>query len=217
MLKNLYKLLDFLSKPFRRTDILVSYVLIPLGILTSYFISSSWLLPSGVNNVFVTRSGKYLLAFTIFLYLVFFIFVNHLHIKKLTLIFSVEKAYVGDPTLLLLPLTPVVQYIIINREILSLLDSLYIFSFFAFIVALFILILPILLSIIGSRSTVMLLGLAFTFSITNMATLTQHFAWYEVGSLKVQLPVFSGVFLVCWFLYLLNYLDQQHFSNRDSG
>lgn len=131
----------------------------------------------------MTRSGKYLLPITIFLCLVFFALSKFVRFKQLSFKSSVEKLFAGDLTLLLLPLTPVIQYIINNQDILSPFDSFYVFSFFALFGALFILVIPILLRTIGSTRTAMFLGLSFTFSITNMAALSRHFAWFEVGAL----------------------------------
>ncbi len=195
----------FFSKSFLRLDSFFSHVLIPLGFLTFYFISFSLLLPEGVNNVFVTRSGKYLLLFTIFLYLVFFAFSKLKGAKRPSLKSSRATLSAGDLTLLLLPLTPVIQYILNNQDILSPIDSILVFLVFALFAALFILLIPALLRKIGSTRTVMFLGLAFAFSITNMATLSLQFAWHEWGSLKIQLPVFAGVFLMSWLLFHLNY------------
>ena len=55
----------------------------------------------------------------------------------------------------------------------------------------------------------MFLGLAFTFSLTNMATLSRQFAWHDAGSFIIQLTVFTGVFLLSWFFFYIkreNYL-----------
>ncbi len=205
MFENISRFYKLFSKIFLRVDVFFSHVLIPLGFLTFYFISFSLLLPEGVNKVFVARSGKYLLLITIFLSLVFFAISKSKGAKQLSLKSSRATLSAGDLTLLLLPLTPVIQYIINNQDILSPLESFYVFFVFALFAALFILFIPILLRKIGSTRTLMFLGLAFTFSITNMAILSLQFAWHEWGSLRIQLPVFAGVFLVSWLLFHLNY------------
>jgi hypothetical protein len=50
----------------------------------------------------------------------------------------------------------------------------------------------------------MFLGMAFTFSITNMALLTRQFSWYEIGSLKIQLLILGGVWFISWLLFKIN-------------
>ena len=146
-----------------------------------------------------------MLLITIFLYLGFFAFAKLRGIKKLSIKIPGEKLSSDHLTLLLLPLTPVIQYIINNQDILSPLDSIYVFIVSALFVALIILVPPILVRRIGTTRTVMFLGLGFAFSITNMAILSLKFSWHEWGSLRIQLPLFAGVFLVSWFLSHLNY------------
>jgi len=51
----------------------------------------------------------------------------------------------------------------------------------------------------------MFLGLAYTFSLTNMALLSRQFAWHQVGSLKIQFGVFASVFLLSWFFFYIKY------------
>jgi hypothetical protein len=113
--------------------------------------------------------------------------------------------------LLLLPLAPVVQYIVNNDEILSWVDALLVLSAFALLAAVVVIILPILLGRTGSARPVMYLGLAFAFTITYMASLSRQFAWHENGSLKVQLPVFGGVWLLGWLLFRLKQRKLMHF------
>lgn len=64
---------------------------------------------------------------------------------------------------------------------------------------------PLIFAKLGSKQTIMILGMAFTFSITSMATLSNYFNWFELGSLKVQLLFFSAVFLPSWLIYTFNH------------
>ena len=211
-------------------------VLIPLAVLTLYFVSLSrflsWLLPAeyrtNVNAGFVNSAWKYsLLAAGLYLiffllskllvklYLIFepYIFAQEQREKKTTLKAkkenkrafktfknSIEKF---DFILLLLPLTPVVQYILSNQDTLSPLGSLYVFAVFAAFSVLFVIVVPALLGIIGSTKTLMILGLAFTSTITNMAALSSQLLWHERGDITLQLGVLSAIFLGCWIVYNL--------------
>jgi len=186
------------------------HVVIPLVVLTLYFVSFScflsWLLPeygANVNAVFVNRAWKFSLLLAAGLYLIFFVLFKIKKGNKLTFGNSIEKLCVSDFILILLPLTPVVQYILNNQDILSPLGSLYVSAVFVVFSILFIIVTPTLLGIVGSTKTLMILGLAFTFTITSMASLSAEFSWFERGSLMIQLVLFSATFLVGWILYNL--------------
>jgi hypothetical protein len=185
-------------------------VLIPLVILSLYFISFSyflsWLLPEyryNVNAYFVTRAWKYLLLLAAGLYLVFLAFFKMAKGNEFSFGNTIQKPSFGDVFLILLPLTPVAQYIINNQDILSPMGSLYVLGVFAAFSLFFIIVAPALLGLVVSARTMMILGLAFTFSIANMASLSAGFHWLEQGSLIIQLALFGGVFLAGSLLYNL--------------
>lgn len=190
----------------------ISHILIPFGVMLLYFASSSLLLPAGVNNVFVTRSAKYALPILILLYTPFFAAAALGRIKWQSLKTSGEELSAGDLMLLLLPLTPIAQYILNNDEILSPSDSILVFCFFALLAMLLIIVVPALLRSSGSTRPVMYLGLSFAFSITNMASMSKQFAWNDWGSLHIQLPVFASVWLSSWLLYRLKARDLMHIA-----
>lgn len=199
---NMSRLEDF--RDIWKADRFLYYFLIPLWVLNIYFFAFSQVLPKGVNKVFVTRLGKYALLATVFLSIAYFVFIK---IRGVTL--SKEKAswelYFGDIILLFLPLTPVTQYIFNNLEVLSFIEIIYIFLVCAFVIAVFEFVVPILLKQVGSMRTMMFLGLAFVFVIADMANLSWQFSWLGSGSLKIQILVFGGVFLLSWFLFHLNF------------
>lgn len=194
----------------------------------SWFLS--WLLPeygTNVNAAFVDGAWKFSLL-AAGLYLVFlalfklyrilepYIVVQDHKEKKPTLktkkgnrlAFKNRLAFGNriekfDFILVLLPLTPVVQYILNNQDILSPLGSLCVFAVFVVFSVLFIIVVPTLLGAVGSTKTLMILGLTFTFTITNMASLSVELHWLERGDLLTQLLLLSAVFLVGWILYNL--------------
>lgn len=186
---------------FWKVDSLFSHVLVPLIILTLYLSLSSWLLPDGVNKIFVTGPRKpiALLAAGFCLILLVFLIINK--DKDLILNNSNEKMLARDLILVLLPLTPIIQYIINNQDILSPLGSLYVFAVFVVFSAFFIILIPALFGNISSTNTLKLLGLAFTFTITNMVSLSSYFHWYNNANLTIQLLFFGAVFLVSFVIY----------------
>lgn len=120
---------------------------------------------------------------------------------KIAFKYSSEKFFFSDFFLLLLPLTPVVQYILNNQDILSPIGSLSVLVFFVFFSGLYIFIIPAFLGKFSSTRTLKILGLTFVFTILNMAYLSQYFYWFEEGSTKIQLMFFCGIFLVLGLLY----------------
>ena len=184
---------------------------VPLVVLTLYFALFAYLLPDGVNRVFASDLWKPSLVLVGLAGLAAAAFWKFKGEKRLIPERPADKLSSADPTLLLLPLTPVVQYVLNNQDILSLGESFYVLAIFAAFSAVFIVALPKLLGVLGSTRTLMILGLALAFTLLNMPALSQQFAWFEVGSLKIQLAVFGGVFLVSWFLYDLNYKKLLYF------
>ena len=124
---------------------------------------------------------------------------------------TIKKFSASDFLLLLLPLTPVVQYILNNQSILTPIDSLYVLIFFVIFSSIYIIAIPLFLGVISSTHTLMILGLAFVYTIISMASLSHNFSWFEIGNLKIQLLFFGGVYLVTWILYNINKKMILHF------
>jgi hypothetical protein len=203
MFANIIKSIKSISMIERKTERFLSHILIPQWMLTFYFISLSRLFPEGVNKVFITRSGEYTFGVAGTLSLIFFL---ALGMKKGKLSFpkkSEEKSSANNLILLLLPLTPVAQYILSNRQFLSPLEATYTFVVFAVPVTFIVFFIPMLFKRIGSSQILMFVGLAFTFSVINMASLSWQFTWHEKGSLKIQLAVFACIFFLGWLFFYL--------------
>jgi hypothetical protein len=195
-------------KRFFKVNFFFSNVLVPGVALVLYcgffaYLSSHFLL-EGVNYFFVSRLGKYALFVMVGVVLTFFVILWTKKGSELSFKYSNEKFYSGDFLFLLLPLTPVVQYVLNNQEILSPLETLYVLIFFLFFSGIYIFAIPALLRIIIPTRTLMILGLAFVFTIVSMSSMSDYFNWFEEGALRKQLVVFGGVFLVVWLLYNLN-------------
>ena len=187
-----------------------SNIHVSLVVVVLYFISFEFLLspilkiPNGVSYVFVSRSWKYFSLLAMSSSWIFLAILRFKKSGKLAFNNSKEKIYSGDFFLLLLPLTPVVQYILNNQDILSPLGSLYVFIFFMLFSGIYIFVIPAFLSFVGSTRTLIFLGLAFVFTITSMASLSNIYEWFDKGSIKIQLMFMGGVFLATWFLNSLN-------------
>ena len=182
-----------------------SNVLLPVALLVCYCGSFAYLssrfLTEGVTYFFVSRVAKYALLLLMGTILIFLVALGTKPGGKVTFQYSNEKLQLNDLFLLLLPLTPIVQYVLHNQATLSLADSVYALIAFALFSSVYVFAIPAALAAIVPVRVLMALGLAFVFTIANMASVSNYFAWFEEGSLKVQLTVFGFVFLVVWFLY----------------
>ena len=175
---------------------------IPLLLLNIYFWVFSLLLPEGVNRTFAGEVRLPLTFLTVIMGGAVLMF-GGFNKKRFLDIFrknQKERIQLQDLIFLLLPLTPVVQYILNNQDILSLGQSTYLLILFGGFSAVFILGMPAVLGFLGSARTLLIVGLVFSFTFLNMAALSFQFAWFEVGSLKIQLTIFATLFLTVWVL-----------------
>ena len=170
-----------------------------------YFLIIYYLVPEGINKAFlveINRVSLYLMLISILVTALRLLLFNNINIRLLR---QIEFAKLSDLILIFLPITPIVQYIILNQDILSIYSSLYLLGFFVLATIVMIVVLPIFLSLAGSRVIFLSLGLAITFILCYMPTLSFNNLWYEKGSLIIQLPVFLVIFLLSTFIYKINH------------
>jgi len=190
---------------FGEVNTFFSNVLIPLALFALYCGSFAYLslrlLPVGVNYYFANKSWKVAL---ILLGVMCLVFIGLFVVQKGSK-FSPgktnQKSSARDLLLIALPLTPVVQYILNNQDILSPIESLTVLAFFILFASLLIFAIPAFLGSLGSTRTGMILGLAFVYTITSMASLSNAFFWHKSGNLKIELLFAGGVYLVTWLFY----------------
>lgn len=191
-----------------------SNVLVPAIALAFYcgsfqYFSSRFQL-EGVNYFFVSRMGRYVLFLAAGATLAFFAILKAQPGGGLAFKNTIEKLQPADGLLLLLPLTPVVQYILSNQEVLSPAESLLVLLIFLLFSGFYIFAIPAVLSGVLPTRTLMVVGLAFVFTIDSMALISDYFAWFEKGALRKQFSVFGGVFLVVWLLYNFKQREALH-------
>lgn len=197
-----------LLKRMFEVNFFFSNVLTPVITLAVYFASFAYLSQlfqlEGVNPHFASRMARFLTVVAVGAILIFFIIFKAKQGRRPIFKSSHVRPYFSDFLLLFLPLTPVSQYILSNQEFLSLVETLYVLLFFVIFSCIYIFLLPLLLGMRMPTRTLMISGLAFVFTMTNMALLSDFFAWFEEGALRKQLAVFGAVFLGSWLLYNLN-------------
>ena len=199
ILKNSSWIKKILDINFLVQDLLAPVLLLTVYCWTFTYVSSRYL-PAGVNQVFTDRLWKYLLMLLVVLLALavlawLFNKNNRLNFRK----YKVDL-HPADFLFLLIPLTPVVQYMINNETILSFADIALTVGFFIIFSSIYIFIIPILFGFLRSSRILMALGLAFAVTIINMAMLSQQFHWFAKGSLKIQLVYMVVFFLVGWIL-----------------
>lgn len=196
-----------MAKKIFEVNFFFSTILVPAIALTLYCGSfayiSTRLQLEGVNYFFAIKFGKYMVFITmvavVALLVILFLGKDRLIFKK-----SSEKFFFGDLLLLLLPLTPVVQYVLNNQAILSPAESLAIPVLFVLYSCLYIFTIPALAGIFMPKRTLMAVGLAFIFTIANMASISHSYNWFEIGKLRIQLLFFGVSFFSTWLLYNLD-------------
>jgi len=198
----------------------LSELLIPLSLLSTYLILTSLLLPEGINKVFVTKSIKLVVPASFLLFIVYILILRIETTCKKSLRSSKKTFPLYCIALLLFPLTPIVQYIISNLEILSWFDAMAILVFFVLVLSFASLLIPYLLRKISSFDALVSLSLAFSFLLLTMPLLSKQFSWHDEGSLKIQLPLLAGLWLILWSLlrfnmknYLIFFVATIFFSN----
>lgn len=194
---------NYLAK-FLRADFILANAFVPLVVLSVYFMLFALVLPVGINKVFAARLWKYSLAMVI-IAAVGFLALRRREDNPRYRANRSEGITQSDFFLFLLPMMPIVQYIVRNRDILRPAQMLLVLAIFLSFSLLVSFLIPKALGRFGSERTLMLTGITFSFAIFNMANLTHQFSWFEQGSLKVQVPVLAGVFLFSWFAYDLGY------------
>lgn len=171
--------------------------------LWSYLAVTSHFLQEGINAVFVSAAWEWTLTFMTVLLLMMLIFFFGLKRKPLRDLKPLGKFKAQEMILLLLPMTPVVQYLLLNKNVLNGEDTIIIVAFFAALAFLSSLIMPWLFSIAGNRTVLISAGLSLTFVILNMSALASHFRWHLSGTFPIQ----SGIFLVIsvFLIFLLSH------------
>lgn len=161
--------------------------IIPLGVTRSFLVGGS----KAVAIVFVTLS---------ILFLISWFFNKDFKLKK-----KIDFPEFKDFFLLALPLSPVINYTLINTEYLTSSGLLYLFATtFTFILFLSF-ILPIIFSYFASINILIISGLSLSFTILSMPKI--YFGNYLLGNLFFT----QGLYLVISFtsLYLLYLFDKK--------
>lgn len=168
----------------------------------AYAFLFSWVLPEGINHRFLTES---IIVFWPLLWVMAFFILGCLFFGKMDMKGSGErKIHSEDLYLLLLPLGPLVQYMIFNLNILNFFNSLMLLIIFISCAFFLSFLIPLLLPSIEYQKTVMILGISFSFVLFDMASLANRFHWHRMGDVWVQIMVFLFIFVILFILSRFN-------------
>lgn len=180
-------------------------VAVPLAVVAAYcgllllILRRARQLPAGVNLAFANALWPWLLAGSAIA-----LGIALLLRQKPLAVAPVSAAAAWRPTdwlLLLLPLAPVVQYLLNNTEQVSFPQNLLLLLGFLAVSVLLVVALPKLLSGVASPAALRLLGVVFLFMVTNMAVLSASFLWFAKGDLRVQIGIMLALVVLFALLY----------------
>ncbi len=176
-------------------------VLLPLSVLSFYLLILYLVLPDGINRTFVGRSAARALLFLVLLLCMYFYYRVVKQSKDLQFRRNSEYFPTSNLWLILLPLTPILRYLVLNQDIVTALDFFVMSLVFGGIALLFVFVLPLLFGAIASRAVLVTMGMSLVFCLFNMASVAWFFHWYGSGSLNIQLALFFGIFAGALILY----------------
>lgn len=175
---------------------IVSFVLLVFTLLSLFVIP-----PKGVNAVFVLQFWKVSILSLLASLLCFAIF-KYVSKKTHSYEKSFERWEIKDLAVVLIPLTPIVQYVFSNQDILNVSNSFSLVAFFAVISLVFCLIIPIVFSIFAEKILLQISGAGFLYIMFSMASFSASKHWHEVGDFSYQIMVtaivlaaLSGIFI----------------------
>jgi hypothetical protein len=168
------------------------FALITMKVLT-------FIIPPGITRVFLVKGFEVVSLVFIALSIIFLIswfFNKNFKFKK-----KINFPELKDFLLLALPMSPVINYILINPEYLTLGTSLYLIGITLTFALFFSFILPIIFSYFASFNILMISGLALSFTLLSMPKI--YFGHYLLKSLFITQGVYLIVsFAVVYLFYL---------------
>ncbi|MBP8083575.1 MAG: hypothetical protein KAZ87_10290 [Spirochaetes bacterium] len=166
------------------------------GIIAIYSFIASAFLPSSINSVFASFMFKISLIITLFFIFSYILWKIISRRMAFTLEKNFEKFSLYDFALILIPMTPIAQYILSNQESLTPLNSLIIFLLFAISIAVLGIVIPVLLSRIASKQLIITASLGFLSTLMLMAYVSASRGWDRKGDIGIQLLVMLILLIV---------------------
>jgi hypothetical protein len=178
-------------------------VSIPLVVLAAYCVAFRWLvvayrpLPAGVNLNFVQNLLPLALLVAALAAALALLFKQRVALQPP----APGGLQASDALLVLLPLAPIVQYVLNNPGLLSPRQVAILLVIFLVAALIMVLLVPALLS--GSADVPLLraIGMVTAFLLNNMAAMSADFKWFEQGNFAIQLGIGVGLVALASLLY----------------
>ncbi|MEM1436183.1 MAG: hypothetical protein AAGG11_19165 [Pseudomonadota bacterium] len=117
---------------------------------------------------------------------------------------AINRFPIGDVLLLSLPLAPIAQYLALNQQTLYLLDTVIVLLGSVGLLLLVVLVIPWMLRRWIAYSAAVLLLVALSYTLLNMASMARANHWHQTGAAVPQMLMFIVVLGVCSLLYRLD-------------
>lgn len=170
--------------------------IVSISLLFVYSLICSLILPKGVNAVFTAFLWKILLGILAMFAVHFSIWLFMQRKMSFSYKKNSESFQWEEFVLLLIPMTPVMQYILSNQNSLTIPSSIFIFIFFGLIAALTGIAVPVLLSRVASKNILITAAISFLYLLMTMAALSVANEWVGKGFIPIQLGVLAGLILI---------------------
>ena len=170
-------------------------------LLNAYLVVLYWTLPEGVNRAFAL---EFLITCSICTIVGVVMYGLSPGVQRGNAPFDFrpgEQLQPADAILVLLPVSPVVGYVLRNLDTLRWHDALVVVCIFALLSLVIVVVIPRLLNQWLSSSVAALLAVSLAFTLANMALVTRGFRWHRSGDVVVQVAFFSIVFAACFIVH----------------
>ncbi len=200
--------IDMSIKRFMQRDLTVFFTnsLFFTGLLLIYSLGCSYLLPQGVNAHF----ASILLIVLSGIFLLFVLIFSGWRFLTRKMSYAYNKKYepfkTADFIFILIPMTPVMQYILSNQDSLTMFSSSLIFIIFGVTIAIFGIVIPVLLSRFAFKKVLITASVSFLYMIMSMASLAAANGWSGKGIISIQIVILLIVILV---LSLLRFIPEK--------
>ena len=156
----------------------------------------SFIIPSGLTSDFLLRGSK--IVSLVFLALVSVFLISWYFDREFQFKKKISLPKYKDFLLLFLPISPIINYIILNTEYLNILGATYVLLVSLIFIVILSFIIPILLSYLASFEMLMISGLSISFTILNMSTITENPQNHLLNSQFIT----QGSYLIMTFVIL---------------
>ncbi len=177
-------------------DLIVSSIFVLFSMTAMRF-----LFPEGFNTKFLLLGSKIIILALIFLMIIYIIYL--LFNKDFKFKNKIDLPETKDLILIILPMSPVFDYSIINSEYLNINGLIHLFGTTLFFILIFSFILPIIFSYFASLKMLMFSGLTLTFTVLNMAQISnKHNPGDDIFTIQI---VMEGLYIVILFLIMYGF------------